>query len=201
MKYLVAAVFAAAATVSVSNATVIDFVAEAAASPGGIANGYTKNFGGFNVTITASRGNPYLDGLYLKRPGGLGACILVGGPGSGCDNSLGNNTDNVGKFDSVTLDFGRSVDLSGFSFTDAEHFDLNASSFTLLVNGVEWTFSNLVAATLSGVTALTLAWGGSNPSQFYLNEVAAVPIPAAAPLILSGLAGLGFAARRRRKAS
>ena len=200
MKFLVATLFAFAASTTASEAAVIDFVAEAAANPGGLANGYTKNFGGFNVTITSARGNPYLDGTYLKRPGGLGACVLVGGPGSICNSQVGQNSDNVGKFDAITLDFGRPADLSGFSFTDALHFDLSASTNTLLVNGAQWTFAALFAATLTGVQTLTLAYGGSNPSEFYLNSIAAVPLPAAAPLILSGIAGLGFAARRRKRA-
>lgn len=208
MKKLLAAAFVLAASISASHAAVIDFVAEAAATPGGVANGYTKNFGGFNVTITASgvsgftttQPNPYLDPLYLKRPGGLGVCVLVGGPGSGCNYSIPFNVDNVSKGDAVTLDFGKLVDLSKFSFTDALHLDLNSSNATLLVNDVEWTFANLVAATLIGVQTLKLAFGGSNASQFYLNSLTAVPIPAAAPLIISGLAGLAFAARRRRKA-
>jgi len=207
MKKLLAAAFALAASMSASHAAVLDFVTEAAVTPGGIANGYTKNFGGFNVTITASgmsgftmtQPNPYLDPLYLKRPGGLGACVLVGGPGSGCNYSIPGNDDKISKGDAVTLDFGKPVDLSNFSFTDELHFDLNSSNATLLVNGIEWTFANLVAATLVGVQTLKLAFGGSNASEFYLNSLTAVPLPAAAPLIISGLAGLGFAARRRRR--
>ncbi len=199
MKKLVAALFAVAASVSVSEAALIDFVAEAAANPGGVANGYSKNFNGFNVTLNAGRGNPYLDDLFQKRPAGLGACILTGGPGSGCNYSVPANGDNIGAGDSVTLDFGKPVDLSKFSFTDRLHFDLSSSGATLLVNGVEWTFANLVAAKLAGVQTLTLAFGGSNPTQFYLNSLNAVPIPAAAPLLISGIAGLFFAARRRKR--
>ena len=40
-------------------------------------------------------------------------------------------------------------------------------------------------------------------TDFYLEamEISDVPIPAALPLLLSGLAGLGFASRRKKKAA
>ncbi|MEM8773219.1 MAG: VPLPA-CTERM sorting domain-containing protein [Pseudomonadota bacterium] len=42
--------------------------------------------------------------------------------------------------------------------------------------------------------------GGDNTAEYLIAELKAVPIPAALPLFLAGLAGLGFAGRRRKSA-
>lgn len=199
MKRLLAGLFALATSLSASQAAFIDFVAEAAANPGALPQGYTKNYGFIDVTITANPNNPFLDDVFNSRPGGLGACITIKKAPQFCDPKIANNSDNIGAGESVTLDFGQKVDISNLSFNGLSHRSLNNSARTLLVNGVEWTFQNLVAATLTGITTLTLAFGGSNAAEFYVSSLTAVPLPAAAPLLLSGIAGLAFAAKRRRR--
>lgn len=199
MKRILATLTAITLTFSAAEAAVFDFVAEAAANPGGVPQGYAMSAGGIDLSITANPVNPFLDPVFSGRPGGLGACIVIAWATDFCDPNIAGNTDNVGVGESVTLTFGQKVDISNLSFNSGNHKSLNNSPQTLLVNGVEWTFQNLFLAVLSGVSVLTLAYGGSGAAEFYVSSLTAVPIPAAAPLLLSGLAGLAFAARRKRK--
>lgn len=199
MKSFLAALAALAFSASAAQAAFIDFVAEAAVNPGGFAQGTTKTFGYIDVTITANPTNPFLDDLFNSRPGGLGACVTIKNNSGFCDPKIAGNSDNIGAGESVTLDFGQKVEISNLSFNSINHRSLNNSSKTLLVNGVEWTFQNLFTAVMTGISVLTLAYGGSNAAEFYVSSLTAVPLPAAAPLLISGLAGLAFAAHRKRK--
>ncbi|WDI30957.1 VPLPA-CTERM sorting domain-containing protein [Hyphococcus flavus] len=156
---------------------------------------------------------PYLDGLSNGRPAGLGVCTLEAGPGSECER---NNEDNVTGDQDEFIEFGflddsgqRLFSLMGISFRDADHFDISGSNDFVQVSvdgGVleTLTFAGVVSAAASGMYAnaetlrlvgVALSEGGR---EFYINAVSDVPIPAALPLLISGLIGLGFAAKRKK---
>lgn len=194
------------AALGAANAAVLDFVGEAAGNERGVANGSVIVMDGLAVTFSASNGGntafAYFDDLFNGNPGGLGVCsTLEGAPPSECLNSA---DDSIRNGESVTLTFSTAQNLSGFSFTDRDHLSLNSSLNTLLINGLEFTFADVVGLTaavvaaITGVTSVTFAHGGSNATEFYVNGFTAVPLPAAAPLLLAGIAGLGFASRRRK---
>jgi hypothetical protein len=211
MKNLVAAV-AAGATLLAANAHAeyLDFVAEAAGNERGVADGTIINFGGLDVTFTSLSAGAffaYFDDLSNGKPAGLGVCeILIAGPGSACANP---GDDNIRLGDAVTLTFGETVAVSSFSFTDADHNDLNLNNTNTLLIAindpnafVQYTFAEAVALVIAGVDLIRFAFDDAGTGvQFYVNgfEATPVPLPAAAPLLLLGLAGLGLTSRRRRK--
>ncbi len=187
------------------HAAVLDFVAEAAGDERGVADGTVIVMDGLAVTFSAGPAGSsfaYFDDLFDGRPAGLGVCeTLAGPPPALCANT---GDDNIRAGESVKLTFPAPMNLSDFSFSNRDHFSLNASTKTLLLNGVSFTFADVVSLTaavvavVTGVTSIEFAFGGSDPVEFYVNGFTAVPLPAAAPLLLAGLAGLSFASRRRK---
>ena len=212
MKYLLAALTAGLLAAPVgASATYLDFVAEAAGNERGVADGTTINFGGLDVTFSSlSAGSfyAYFDDLDQGKPAGLGVCeTLVSGPGSACADT---GDDNIRAGDAVTLTFGETVTVSNFSFTDADHNDLNMNDTNTLLIAINdpnafmvYTFADAVALVVAGVDLIRFGFDANDGVQYYVNgfEASAVPLPAALPLMLAGLGGLGFAARKKRKAA
>lgn len=191
-----------------ANAAVIDFVAEAAGNERGLADGTTINFDGLDVTFSSEDGYyAYLDDLSAGKPGGLGACeALIGGSGTVCSDTA---DDNIRADASVTLNLGITSTLSDFSFTDMDHNDLNTNDTNTLLIAindpdafVQYTFAEAVALVIAGVDLIRFAFDESGTgAQFYVNrfDAAPIPLPAAAPLLLGGLAAIGLASRMKRK--
>jgi hypothetical protein len=208
MKKLFCACIAGALAASgAAQAAYVDFVAAAAGDERGVADGTILNFGSLGVTFSAGGAESqfaYFDDLFEGRAGGLGVCATLVGPAP-ADCALSSD-DNIGASESLALAFSAPVRLSNFSFTDADHFSLNTSPGTLLINGVSFTFADVVAytpavaAVLGHMTSVTFAFGGPNALPFYINGFdAEMPIPGAGFLLLAGIAGLGFAARRKKQ--
>jgi len=204
---LAAAATAATLMAAPANAVLIDFVAEAAVSERGVTNGTSfasANFGGLSLTFNAS-GNAYFDGIAGGKPGGLGDCQTLR-PDMTCSP---NSDDNVG----ATMEWVR-IEFDDGPFTVAN------VSFNGTIGGVQHlSLDNyaggmvLVTTNLAAVTAYTFAAAAATnfgavswirfdymDTEFYVSSISDIPIPAALPLLLSGLAGLGFASRRRKSA-
>lgn len=181
-----------------ATAATLDFVAEAAGNERGIASGETLVIDGLAVTFTSSH-NPYFDDLSGGKPGGLGVCKVL----TGSKQCTPGNDDNITSGEWVTLSFASRVDLGGLSFTNADHNGLNASAKTLRI-GVDGgalsttSFASAVSANYLGIGSITFAYGGGDPSQFYVNAATATAVPLPAPLALLGGAVAGLAALRRR---
>jgi hypothetical protein len=111
--------------------------------------------------------------------------------------------DNITKHEKLVLRFDQAVKLEGLSLRseghDTTHWLANA---TFLLNGAPRTLAGEVALGAANLVGkeFTFAFGGAKPDQFYLAgmTVSPVPEPATYALLLSGLAVVGFAGRRRR---
>ncbi len=217
-----AASLAAGSLSMAAHAAPVDFVSFAAGNEHGIVSG---TVGTSNVTINGvdmtllSNFNPYFDDVdaVSRKPGGLGVCRNLATLG------VKPNQCNPGSDDSIDGDGGTAeyikilftngpVDIRHLSFNNGQHNSLNTDNvaqvtyMVLNAAGVATftattSFANLVALASGGaflnVAGLGFQFAGT---EFYVDTVSDVPLPAALPLLLSGLAGLGFAARRKKAA-
>ena len=116
--------------------------------------------------------------------------------------------DDDGQGGSISFTFSQAVSFLGFDFLDDESVTVtdNNNNSAVVGTGSGSSFDNfLTASGLLGwtdVTSLTFDFGGNSGAIDNLEfEIAAVPVPASLPLMLAGLAGFGFASRRRKKAA
>ncbi len=201
IKHVLGLALTAFIATSAAQAATLDFVAEAAGNERGLQNGSTLTFDGLTVEFQSSH-FAYLDDRSGGKPGGLGVCKVLT---SSAQCNPGND-DNLTFGESVTLIFDRMVSISGLSFGDANHNSLNASNKMLRIDtGAGLTpisFMQAVSATFEKVNQITFAYGSSNPSQFYVQNLTATPVPLPAGIVLLGgaLGALGFARRRRAAA-
>lgn len=204
-----------------AHAIVLDFVAEAAGAERAITNGSTiTNFQGTGVDVTFTAGMenwfPYFDDLNGDGlPAGLGVCkkvfTAVGAPGDdGMDDDCDPpSDDNVTIEETITLGFsGGGFAIRDITFYDAAHNQLgvgmNDGMIAITLDGgmaMTMLFSEAISMANAGAfAAASSIMFAFVDTQFYVGAISDIPIPGAIPLLLSGLAGLGFASRRRKSA-
>ncbi|NNE40634.1 MAG: VPLPA-CTERM sorting domain-containing protein [Marinicaulis sp.] len=213
-KLLTAAAVAGAMAFAPAQAGLVSFAGFAASNgEEGFASGTSLTIDGVSMTFTSTH-NPYFDGVSGGKPAGLGVCrdlTMAAQPQCviGSDDSI--DEDVAGDPESITITFDDgALPVQGISFRDGAHNLINDSTDFLVYSIVTDsgvladtdTFANvfaLINAGINGVESLTFAFASKGGDQFYI-EFIETPIPAALPLLLSGIAGLGFASRRKKTA-
>ena len=185
-----------------ASAATLSFVEAADGDQRRLFNSETVTFpDGFSVQVFTSNPDRFSGFLADRFEGanrGLGACEY-----RDQDNFCFEQLDpRIGETENVSLVFSQVMNLSNFSFNrpGSAGLALNDDG-TLLINGESFTFADAAIVSIAA-QVITFAFGGENPQAFFLASLDAAlptPLPMAAPLLLSGLAGLFFVSRRRKK--
>ncbi len=228
---LTAAAFAASAIVSTASATTFTFKGDGGAHDTPLGGNAVNDCGTVGTDICSdddSLGLTYgKDGIWINvkalnnsttaatliqdiQPYNSGLGVLSAGE-SGNDDQVQASTSESLLFTSL---FGE-IAISNIEFNGGHDGDCTpvgsegeCGTFNLVIDGVlsaantGLTAVNLLAMTFVGTTFEFIATG-DDTSGFVIAQfdVEAVPLPGALPLLLSGLAGLGFAARRKKAAA
>lgn len=223
MKKIITAVAAAACmTFGSANAALVDFAQEAVDNgERAVASGSNLTINGVSLRLFGNANNsPYFDGPLGDRPGGLGVCTVVDMAGEcspASDDNIGSNEAvGIWFYSDDTFTTRGTFNITNLVFRDFEHLliDHNNDGLVQIITVDEFgnQFGNMVALFSEFMAAVAMGAemfqgiAGIGfvfvDTEFYVSaiDVSEVPIPAALPLLLSGLAGLGFASRRRKSA-
>ncbi|NNE40633.1 MAG: hypothetical protein HKN14_06910 [Marinicaulis sp.] len=211
-KILTAAVVASAMALAPAHAGLVSFAGFAASNgEEGFVSGTSLTIDGVSMTFTSTH-NPYFDGVSGGKPAGLGVCrelTMAAQPqcAIGSDDSIDEDVAGDPEVIAISFDDG-ALPLQGISFRDGAHNLINDS--TALLNWAIVTESGLligtdsfafvhdmISAGINGVVAFGFGFADDGGDQFYIESIE-TPIPAALPLLLSGIAGLGFASRKQK---
>ena len=224
-----AAAVAAGFLFSNANASIVDFAAFADGQNNprgefGLVNSATATggnliIGGVRMTLFGFDNNgqspafAYLDSSNASGPAGLGVCSTLDAFAQ-CNPA---SEDEIESGQSVQINFTDNLftspqkrDIEGLVFRDAGHQLIDTTNDGLVTitteNGtLTDLFSSFMALALAGdaffknTNFISFAETGTG---FYVSiiDVSDIPLPGALPLLISGLAGLGFASRRRKNA-
>lgn len=193
-----------------ASATLIDFAAEAGASgEHGVADGTVLNtaaMGGLNLQFSAGVGGASTDFAYFNvatsngSPQGLGTCTRLD-----VLNQCNPEYDDVvaanewvqvafldGPFNVVALSFNGA---GNASLDSSSGLIKITTSLNSIISVVTMTFAQAATNAFGLVDWIRFEYAGT---EFVVASISDIPLPGALPLLLSGLAGLGFAARRKK---
>ncbi|MEL7389176.1 MAG: VPLPA-CTERM sorting domain-containing protein [Pseudomonadota bacterium] len=156
---------------------------------------------GSNADGDPDLGIPFVDavtGAAFANPGN----VLIVQEDPNADGGLDTNPDDAGDGGIIEFVFDQVVNILSFEvFDDVTNFTVttDVAGQTETVNIGEDNEALLVLLNFDGVQTLTFDFGNASGAIDNITfEVPAIPLPAGMPLLLAGLAGLGYMSRRRR---
>jgi len=208
-KLILAAVAAASTSFAGANAAIIDFAAYADTfGERGVDPSETLTIGGVALQAFgfaddgATPAFAYLD----RGNAGLGVCQNLATINGVADQCSPGNDDNVTAGETLIIAFEDILNITDLLFRQADHSVVTGGNVIVTTDTLSGTFTladsfaNIVAAANSGDLAFQDVFQITFDfvdTQFYISSIE-TPLPAALPLLLSGVAGLGFASRRRK---